>query len=122
MKIAIRFGDNDFSNTFHGVLATIHDAYKWNDKIPTKEQLCKIINEMVYGHYLLYQNMFEYNDEKSGEICEGTKKYLQQIKPERILINEEVDQYLKNTKWDNSETFILDTDLDYPGCNPIYSR
>lgn len=121
MKIAIKFGDNDFYNCFTGVLKTLYEAYKWQDKLPEdKEKLCKIINEISYGCYLAFQNQFSYNDEKSGEFCERTKLYLQ-IKPEQILLNEEVDAYLASDAFMNSETFILDTFLDYPGNNPIYA-
>jgi hypothetical protein len=36
-------------------------------------------------------------------------------------VNDEVDAYLKSDAFMNSETFILDTDLDYPGNNPVYT-
>lgn len=122
MKIAIKFGDNDFYNTFKGVLETLNGAYKWTDRLPVKKaELCKMINEISYGCYLLYQNQFSYNDEKQGEVCERTKRYLQ-ITPEKILIDKEVDEYLATVEWDNSETFILDTDLNFPNNNPIYTR
>lgn len=121
MKIAIKFGDNDFYNCFTGVLTTLLAAYKWNESLPTdKEKLCKIINEISYGCYLAFQNQFNYNEEKTGQLCQRTKEYLQ-IKPTQILLNEEVDAYLKSDAFMNSETFILDTDLDYPGNNPIYT-
>ena len=78
MKIAILFGDNDFYNCFCGVLEAFRDAYKKNRNISQdKEQLCKIINEMSYGMYLLYQNPFQYNEEVSSEGSDRTKKYLQ---------------------------------------------
>ena len=122
MKIAIKFGDNDFYNCFTGVLRTLLEAYKWNDRLPKdKKQLSIIINEISYGCYLAFQNQFSYNEEKKlNDICERTKEYLQ-IKPSQILINEEVDAYLKSDEFMNSETFILDTDLDYEGNNPIYT-
>ena len=122
MKIAIKFGDNDFYNCFSGVLKTILEAHKWTESLPKdKTLLCKIINEISYGCYLLYQNQFKYNEEKSGELCERTKQYLQ-ITPERILLDKEVDEYLAEVDWDNSETFILDTDLNYENNNPVYCR
>jgi hypothetical protein len=121
MKIAIKFGDNDFYNSFTGVLKTLLEAYKWQDKLPEdKEKLCKIINEISYGCYLLFQNQFSYNEEKSGELCLRTKEYLQ-IKSSQILINKEVNEYLTSDAFFNSETFILDTDLNYEGNNPIYT-
>ena len=122
MKIAIKFGDNDFYNCFYGVLETIKNARKWNDKVTEdKEQLCKIINEISYGLYLLYQNSFEYNNEKSGELDNHTKQYLQ-ITPDQILINEEVVEYLQEVEWDNSDTYVFDSDLDFDNNSPIFSR
>lgn len=122
MKIAIKFGDNDFYNCFYGVLETIKNAREWNKKVTEdKELLCKIINEISYGTYLLYQNSFEYDKEKSGELCERTKKYLQ-ITPAQILLNEEVTEYLKENNWGNSETYIFNSDLDYENNNPIFSH
>lgn len=105
MKIAIKFGDNDFYNCFYGILETIKNAAKWNNKITqNKEQLCKIINEISYGLYLLYQNSFKYNEEKSGNICKKTKEYLQ-ITPDQILINEEVTKYLLEFDGSNAKLF-----------------
>ena len=122
MKIAIKFGDNDFYNCFYGVLETIKNARKWNDNVTEdKEKLCNIINEISYGLYLLYQNSFEYNQEKSGILCSHTKKNLQ-IKPDQILINEEVSKYLLEVEWDNSDTYIFDSNLDFDNNVPIFSR
>lgn len=122
MKIAIKFGDNDFYNCFYGILETIKNARKWNDKVTkNKEELCKIINEISYGLYLLYQNSFEYNEEKSGELCSRTKEYLQ-ITPDQILIDEEVVTYLQEVEWDNSEVFVFDSDLDFANNYPIFTR
>lgn len=122
MKIAIKYGDNDFYNCFTGVLKTILEAYKWQGgMVLDKARLCIIINEISYGCYLLFQNQFSYNEEKSGEINKRTKDYLQ-IKPSQILINEEVKAYLESDEFMNSETFILDTDLDYEGNNPVYTQ
>jgi hypothetical protein len=123
MKIAIKFGDNDFYNCFTGVLKTLLNAYRHTGTLPTdKEQLCEIINQISYGHYLLFQNQFEYNDEGNGKLCSRTYNYLQ-INSSKILINDEVDKYLVDEEdFRNGETFILDTDLDYPGNDAIYSE
>lgn len=116
-KIAIRFGDNDFYNCFEGVLQTLDNAFKYHGKLPTdKKLLCVIINQLIYGHYLLFQNQFEYNEEKDGVISKRTKQYLQ-ITPEKILINEEVDNFIRgidwdNHGWDNHETFVMHLSKD----------
>lgn len=124
MKIAIKFGDNDFYTCFYGILETIKNARKFNDKVTEdKELLCKIINELSYGTYLLYQNSFEYNEEKSGELCLITKDYLQ-ITPEQILLNDEVQKYIEEVGCGggNFETYIFDSDLDSENSDQIYSH
>lgn len=122
MKIAIKFYDNDFYQCFYGVLETIKNARKWNDKVTMdKDQLCKIINEISYGIYLLYQNSFEYNEEESGNLSTKTKLYLE-ITSDQILLNEEVTKYLNETEWDNSETFIFDSTLDYSNNKCIFTN
>jgi hypothetical protein len=105
MKIAIIFSDNDFYNCFYGVLQTINLADKWCSlEHLTKEQWATCINEIAYGSYLLFQNRFEYGDESQGKYLK--EKYLR-VTPDMILLGDEVDEYVKNTEWNNSETFIL---------------
>jgi HJR/Mrr/RecB family endonuclease len=84
--------------------------------IEDKVELCKIINELSYGMYRLYQNTHECDDEKNKK----TKEYLQ-ITSEQILLNEEVTEYLKEVDWNNSDTFIYDSDLDYENNISIFS-
>lgn len=127
-KIAIKFGDNDFGNTFRAVLVFLYDAYKY-DKLPEdKEKLCWLINSLSPIAYVSHQNQWDYNGLEIGKTSETsanseflhTKEYLQ-ITPKKILLNEEVDNYIKRLgkePWDNSETFILDTTLS---SNNIYS-
>lgn len=111
MKIAIKFGDNDFGNCFLGVLQTLLNAYRHTETLPTdKNVLCDIINGLSSSCYLLFQD---------DNLRDKTKEHIQ-IKPSQLLINEEVEEYLKITTWNNSETFILDTDLDYINQKPIY--
>lgn len=98
MKVAIKFGDNDYYKSFVGVLEAIKNARS----IPQdKEKICEIVNEISYGMYLLYQNPLEEGD--------NIKQYLQ-IKPDDILIDDEVEKYLEEFEWNNSETFVFDGD------------
>lgn len=132
MKIAIRFGDNDFGNTFEPLLKLLLDAYKHNGNLPEdKNKLCFIINYLSPIIYLTHQNQYEYNGlqnvsdgiktEESEEFLH-TKQYLQ-ITPDRILINEEVTDYIKSLEdeWDNGETFILDTEKKNRYNKEVYS-
>lgn len=114
MKIAIKFGDNDFHSTWFPIMETLKSAYDYNGELPqTKEELLIIINNLSCGFYLAFQNQFKYNDEKNLEISH-TKKYLI-LTEEELLLNDEVDNYLKSLEpfggIDNSSTFILDTEL-----------
>jgi hypothetical protein len=104
MKIAIRFGDNDFYNTFKPLMENLYLAYQYNKTLPTnKESLLHTINNLSYGFYLSFQQ---------GHESESTKDYLI-IDEKKLLLNEEVDLYLKECEefGDNSSTFILDTEL-----------
>jgi len=118
MKIAIKFGDNDFSSTFIGVLETIFEIYKYNEVEPTKKQLVKLINEISYGIYIARQH--DYKGEVNHFTAQERKIYLR-INESKILIGKEVDDYLNADVFFNSETFILDTDLDYEGNSATYS-
>ena len=110
MKIAIKFGDNDFINTFSPLMDTLFKSYVYHNSLPdNKPQLLKLINSVSFGFYMMFQNRFEYdnlNDEN-----EHTRKYLQ-IDENKLLLNEEVDAYLAEVgAGDNYSTFIIDTDL-----------
>ena len=62
MKIAIKFGDNDFGNTFKPVLEVLNSAYKYSNALPfDKEKLCFIINSLSPILYITHQNQYEYN-------------------------------------------------------------
>jgi hypothetical protein len=103
MKIAIKFGDNDFINTFHPLMETLYRAYEHSGELPqTKTELLRVINLLVMGHYLLFQNAY---------YMEADKEYLT-VTEDQLLLNEEVDEYLKVWKdGDNSSTFIIDTEV-----------
>ena len=114
MKIAIKFGDNDFHSTWYPVMETLKQAFDYNGSLPqTKEKLLIIINKISYGFYLAFQNQFMYNGEL--ELRESSTKDYLIIDEGKLLLNEEVDQYLESLApyggYDNSSTFILDTEL-----------
>ena len=112
MKIAIKFGDNDFSNCFRGVLKTLLEGYRHTGTLPTsKIVLCDIINGLSESCYLLFQD---------DSISDSTINYIK-ITDSKILVNEEVDEYILQTHQHNYDTYVLDTDLDFIGSFPIYS-
>ena len=108
MKIAIKFGDNDFGNTFIGVLKAVLEIYNYNGVIPTKAELVNFINDVSKGFFYARQHNYE--------VYLSSKDYLK-IAESQILMGDEVDLFEDN----NSETFILDTDLDLPGNRSVFS-
>ena len=119
-KIAILFHDNDFYNTFVGVLKTLGESIKYMDGKENfdKEKLTLIINDIAYSCYLLFQNDWESNEQLKKDETH-LREYLT-IKEKDVLMNEEVDEYKKGTEWDNHETFILEYD-SYRKISTTYS-
>lgn len=111
MKLMICFHDNDFGNTFRGVLVTLVSALVWDKRIElfTKEQWLSVINEISFGSYILWQNGFRYKN--SEDHYEHIREYLK-ISEKDLLMNEEVDSFMaENGEWQNGESFVLDLEL-----------
>jgi hypothetical protein len=116
-KIGIKFHDNDFYLAFYGVLSSIDNAIAHgrghSDGLikMNKKQWAILINDLLIGSYYLWQNQFSYtNGYTFEEYKEHTRKYLT-IETKRILLNDEVNQYLEKNPENNGETFILDRSL-----------
>ena len=127
MKIAIRFGDNDFHSTFFGVLKTINEGLKYNSgcydelKIEANEQIREtltiIINELSLGCYLSWQH-------GNRIITDDKRKYYKEyltITKNLVYINEEVDSFMSEHSDHNGAFFVLDSNLDHKNNEPIYS-
>jgi hypothetical protein len=124
-KIAIRFGDNDFHDTFYGVAESMFSMWKHTDYLPKdKSKLAFLINGLSPIMYVGRDNCWKYNgletangnETERNEHYTHIKQYLQ-LTENKILIDEEVDEFVSKTDWDNHETYILDTTLD---TNNIY--
>ena len=101
--IGIKFGDNDFGNTFKPLLSFISSL----DRDYSKRELMQIINALAYGFYLIKQNNFEYVISKKE-----TENYLK-LSADNILQGKEVTEYieyLNKTKNFNYSFFFV-----YPG-------
>lgn len=109
-KIAIDFGDNDFTTIYRVFGEAIQDiltdpTYR---KEITKDSIIELWNQSCYGLYVLFQNRLEY-----GNVIERTHtgKYLQLDLQDihRVYFNEEVDEYLNEIKMDgNMEVLYID--------------
>ena len=91
-NIAINFGDNDFYSTFQGLLSfflklqtesPINQAY-------TKEEVCFLLNELLFPMYLSYQHHFR--GELDPEEFTHMKTILK-LTPDQIYLNEEATEY-----------------------------
>ena len=59
--LVVRFKDIDYFGTIQNALNTIYEANHYSGGLPyTKSQICFILNKILYAHYLLFQNQFEY--------------------------------------------------------------
>lgn len=124
MKLAIKFFDNDFGNTFKHALNALFIPYaclggkreiplKYKEESPNefKPYVLQFINEVSYGCYLI-----------NGEEKEGLREYLK-IKLPQIYMDNEVFQVLQTEGNNlNGEIVIFDSDLDYSGNDCIYIR
>jgi hypothetical protein len=113
--LGISFADNDFGVTFREVLFIIQRNFTEADLSKlTEDQICNMINELVYGVYLVAQSQFKYKDKNP----EFIKNYLK-IDFNRILFDDEVDRIL--SKDTNSEFHVMILDDKNPHNNIIYS-
>lgn len=111
-KMGIKFGDNDFYYTFQNVMLNILGSYTLNPRDTSnlnKKQIVKIINGLSEGCYWLHQNRFRY------ELGWDAKAYLH-IKEDKVLIDEEVDEYLKDDKRHNGDFYYINFILGEIGC------
>lgn len=109
-KIAISFGDNDFTTIYRVFGEAIQDILtdKTYRKEITKDSIIELWNQSCYGLYVLFQNRLEY-----GDVFErrNTEKYLQfDLKDvSKVYFNEEVDEYLHSIEMDgNMEVLYID--------------
>jgi len=104
--ILIKFGDNDFCNTFMHAMQQLHTKeFIYN---LTKEKIAFIFSEVLFGSYLIAQNNLEYNGlENLDESYVNRMKNYLKIQPEQILQGAEADWEFSKSEWENSEWFYM---------------
>jgi len=126
-RIGIRFCDNDFWYTMCGVLDSIENSFAFGrgQYSPglsdwTKANWAELINSLMPAMYILWQNQRNYSNGQTMEEHFNTiGKYLQ-IKESDIYLGDEVDTFLSENTWYNSEFFFIDRRL--PKDQRIQSR
>lgn len=114
MKIAIRLKDPDFYNTFYGILEMLKKSERWNGGFfYSKEVLCKVINVLFYGAYLLYQDNNDCKKENFEESYESTSRCYVPLKPSDIFIDEEIKEHI--SKFPHDELLVLNKNNIYIG-------
>jgi len=120
LLIVINFGDNDFRKTWEGVLRTVHMSWKYyGDQFPTdKRELLHLINALGPIAYRLFQ-------QHQGPVplpSEGIAAYVSNLGEQSLLVGDEAQEWLdKFDNWDWS-THVLDTNLDYPENDVVWTR
>jgi hypothetical protein len=105
--IGIRFGDNDFYNTFDAFFTMM--AKRELEFYPnlTKEKVVELFNRSATGLYWLYQNGLEYR------INDKMENYLK-IDINKVYFDKEVKDFIAgkdkdgHAAWHNGEFFVLE--------------
>lgn len=88
-RFGIKFGDNDFYNTFATMLPIVATSIYNRNRNISKEELVTLLKDCVGTFYLLGQNMYEYNHGYD----DNTKEYLKNgISIERVFIDNEINE------------------------------
>ena len=107
-KFAVNFGDNDFYYAFFGVFDMLKSS-GIKKFVLTKDELARLLSELLPASYLLNQNRFEYNGLENPETfskgMEHSRTYLS-VDEDHIYINDEILELLSKN-W-NQELFIFD--------------
>ena len=114
-RLGIKFGDNDFENTFIPITKLFLDVYNFNatfdiprDIEEFREEITNIINDISKSFYRLYQISLVYNDYEIDLTTEARYEHIL-INKERVFINEEVSDYVINqTEFHNHDFFAVD--------------
>jgi hypothetical protein len=122
IRIAILFHDCDMTSTYEALLHLLVYSFEYtlresdnpflkNDK----ENALKVINKALLPIHRIAQD--PYGSDNSMLAHKGVlwsdefmTDYLE-IKPDKLLLGEEVDEYVKDTSWNNGEDYILDMRL-----------
>lgn len=103
-SLVIIFKDVDYYSTFQNLLNTLYEANDYSGGLPyTKAQICDIINRLVYPHYLLFHNQFEYEPMPPEEFFK--------IEESQVFINEEARPFItghKASSYSGSLICVLD--------------
>lgn len=105
-KLAIKFHDNDFYYTFQSVLQILSESPWFDDRVSqTKQWWADRINELSTPCEHLFQARVDLVKLGYEDSTPSRGNYLK-ITAKDILLNEEVDEYLAETEWDNGETHV----------------
>jgi hypothetical protein len=100
--LGIYFGDNDYGNTFYGVITILLAAYKHNPKslvFEDNESLSEVVNSLIIPCYKLYQGKYE------NAAYEKIFEYLQRSES-HIYRNEDVSVFCQTHEADSQFIFV----------------
>lgn len=130
MLIVIRFTDNDFWPTYEAVGKVLLEALRQEEALRkedsgmplsdmTKDQIAYLVNGLLGPMYMMYQFWTRDDDEPVSD-SERVGKYLA-IKSGDIFLDNEGEDFLNDEDvFTNGEVLVVNTDLDFPGNQPVY--
>ena len=104
--IAIKFGDNDFGNTFRPLMKALTES----SFDGSKEELIALINETIFAFYLIHNVHHSYRDYDRDEL---TRNYLKVSNREVFYGENEVNGFFQNPE--KMSTIDNDFYYWYPG-------
>jgi len=122
MKIALKYHDNDMYHTFMAVFEALAKLYeyeigfegyrfnhRWECFLENKTKLKRVVNELSYPMYELYQNQYRkpYRDSETMESEAIKMKKWLQINQGDLFIGLEIDEYLITDESKGDSVFIM---------------
>lgn len=100
-KILIVDETKNFHSTYTKILETLAEAHLYQDGLDfTKENLCSIINKMMYSHYLLFQS----SPKDEPVLSEDQMPKIENF----IYVNEEVNSFINKNNERSGIFYIWD--------------
>ncbi len=122
LKIALKFGDNDFRDLFTEIFATMYDTWgrtSWSNDgnegglfTEDKSKIAWLIRSLIPAYYAMQDNM----DDKLNIEYISDSKFINAVdyavslvSEDRIMVGSEVDDLISTTTWANSEIVIINS-------------
>ena len=117
-KIAIKFRDKEFGSAYKALMSLFSKSYDYRGEFTySKEEICLLVNQSIMSLYIMFQNPFiqhglqHFNKSEhiSAKLFLAQKERIESmllVTENRIFLNEEIDELLKDRKSFGKELII----------------